>query len=130
MTPTTADRAPGMALEEASTVLAALAQTGRLQVVRLLVRAGSQGITAGSLAEAIGIAPNTMSVHLKQLQAAKLILSEREGRSIRYRISFDRLGELLNYLLEDCCAGAPEVAACCASIQTPSRGRRSSNRRT
>ena len=107
-----------MNLDTATTVLQALAQSGRLTVVRTLVRAGEAGIAAGDLASAVGVAPNTMSVHLKQLQTAGLVRGAREGRSIRYCVCFDRLGELLRFLLEDCCADDPRVRACCG-LQVP-----------
>lgn len=83
----------------------ALSQEGRLDVFRLLVRAGPEGLAAGAIAEAVGRAPNTLSVQLNLLSQAGLIESRREGRSIIYSASFDRVSDLIVYLMEDCCAG-------------------------
>ena len=89
----------------------ALSQEGRLDVFRLLVRAGPEGLAAGAIAEAVGRAPNTLSVQLNLLSQAGLIESRREGRSIIYSASFDRVSDLIVYLMEDCCAGEACVAS-------------------
>ncbi|MEX8513681.1 MAG: ArsR/SmtB family transcription factor, partial [Leptothrix ochracea] len=69
--------------------LGALAQGIRLQVFRALVVAGPQGLTPGALSEALGVAPNTLSFHLKELLHANLISQERDGRFLIYRAAFD-----------------------------------------
>lgn len=91
--------------------LSALAHPGRLEAFRLLVRAGASGLPAGEIARATGTAPSTLSAHLAILSQAGLTGSRREGRSIVYVAAYDRMGALLTYLVEDCCAGAPEVCA-------------------
>jgi len=92
--------------------LAALAQPTRLQVFRALVVAGVQGVTPGALAEQLGVAPNTLSFHLKELVHADLVVPERMGRNLIYRAQFDRMNAVLAYLTENCCQGAPcELAA-------------------
>ena len=86
--------------------LAALAQPVRLQVFRALVVAGRSGMTPGTMAEGLGIAPNTLSFHLKELAHAGLVTQERASRNIIYRAAYDRMNALLHYLTENCCQGA------------------------
>ena len=87
-------------------ILAALAQEVRLRVFRALVVAGQEGLTPGAIAEQLGIAPNTLSFHLKELAHANLVSQERQGRNLIYRASFDTMDDLLGYLTENCCQGA------------------------
>src|SRR4051794_21459403 len=91
--------------------LSALAQAGRLEVFRLLVKAGPRGVAAGEVARALAIAPNTLSAQLAVLANAGLATSRREGRSIIYAAGYGAMSELLVYLMEDCCQGRPEVCA-------------------
>jgi DNA-binding transcriptional ArsR family regulator len=100
--------------------LSALAQDSRLAVFRLLVRAGREGAPAGEIARALEITPNTLSAQLNVLANAGLVTSRREGRSIIYAADYDRMGELLLYLMEDCCQGRPEVCAPLAEIASRS----------
>ncbi|GAB4226547.1 MAG: helix-turn-helix transcriptional regulator [Methyloligellaceae bacterium] len=97
--------------ESAIRAFGALAQETRLAVFRLLVRAGAQGMAAGSIARTLDIPHNTLSSHLALLAGAGLVSSRREGRSIIYRIDFTGTRALLSYLMEDCCQGRPEVCA-------------------
>ncbi|MBN9342023.1 MAG: helix-turn-helix transcriptional regulator [Comamonadaceae bacterium] len=96
--------------------LAALAQEVRLRAFRALVVAGPEGLTPSVLAEQLGVAANTLSFHLKELANAALISQERQGRNLVYRASFDAMNDLLGYLTENCCQGAPcspvPAAAC------------------
>ena len=85
--------------------LAALAQEVRLRVFRALVVAGQEGLTPGGLSEQLGIAPNTLSFHLKELTHAGLVSQERQGRNLIYRAAFDTMNALLAYLTENCCEG-------------------------
>jgi DNA-binding transcriptional ArsR family regulator len=113
-----------METTSASGALSALAHPGRLEVFRLLVRAGPDGVAAGEIARATGALPNTLSANLNVLAGAGLVTSRREGRSIIYSAAYDRMRELLAFLMEDCCAGKAEIcaplieiagrAACCA----------------
>jgi DNA-binding transcriptional ArsR family regulator len=89
--------------------LAALGQETRLDVFRLLVQAGAEGVPAGEIATRLGTVQNTMSAHLKILGQAGLVRAEREGRSIRYMADMTGFRDLLAYLMEDCCNGAPEL---------------------
>jgi len=91
--------------------LSALAQDGRLAVFRLLVKAGPAGIAAGQIARTLAVTPNTLSFQLNVLANAGLVTSRRDGRSIIYAAAYDAMGELLVYLMEDCCQGRPEVCA-------------------
>jgi DNA-binding transcriptional ArsR family regulator len=94
--------------------LAALAQPVRLQVFRALVVRGRTGLTPGAMAEGLGIPPNTLSFHLKELSHAGLVTQERSSRNIIYRAAFDRMNALLGYLTENCCQGADCGAAAAA----------------
>lgn len=89
--------------------LSALAHEGRLEIFRLLVVAGDDGIAAGDIARRVGVPPSTLSASLNVLSHAGLIVSRREGRSIRYKAAYDDMRELLAFLVEDCCNGAPEI---------------------
>ena len=87
--------------------LAALAQTSRLEIFRALVVAGQTGLTPGALTESLGVAPNTLSFHLKELVHADLVTQERIGRNLIYRAQFDRMNAVLAYLTQNCCQGEP-----------------------
>jgi DNA-binding transcriptional ArsR family regulator len=94
--------------------LAALAQNSRLQVYRLLVQAGPEGIAASELAERLGIPATTLSFHLKTLSHADLVLARQEGRFIYYSANYEQMNALLGFLTENCCGGrscAPKVTA-------------------
>ncbi|BDE69833.1 ArsR/SmtB family transcription factor [Delftia sp. WSY_4] len=86
--------------------LSALAHEARLRVFRALVVAGPAGLTPSALAEQLGIAPNALSFHLKELSHAELVSQERLGRNVLYRASFAAMNDLLAYLTENCCQGA------------------------
>jgi DNA-binding transcriptional ArsR family regulator len=96
---------------EAVAALGALAHPGRLEVFRLLVKAGADGLSAGEIARAAGSLPNTLSTNLNVLAAAGLVASRRAGRSIIYTAGYERMQQLLAFLMEDCCAGKPEICA-------------------
>lgn len=98
-----------MIKNEALDALAALGQETRLDVFRLLVRAGPEGVPAGDIADRLGAVQNTMSAHLKVLAQAGLIAARRDGRSVRYSADMTGFRDLLAYLMEDCCNGAPEL---------------------
>ena len=96
--------------------LAALAQSSRLEVFRSLVVAGEVGLTPGALSESLGVAPNTLSFHLKELVHADLVTQERVGRNLVYRAQYDRMNAVLAYLTQNCCQGQAcltEAAAQC-----------------
>ena len=97
--------------DDAVRALGALAHPGRLEVFRLLVQAGSDGMAAGEIARATGSPPSSLSANLTILSNAGLIASRRDGRLIIYRAAYDQMTGLLAFLMEDCCAGAPAVCA-------------------
>ena len=98
-----------MEKKDAISSLAALAHEQRIEVFRLLVRAGAEGLIAGDVAQALAIRANTLSNNLSILSSAGLIRSLREGRSIRYFADMEGMRVLLSYLMEDCCGGRREL---------------------
>ena len=101
---------------------AALSQQTRLAIVRLLVRAGPDGVPAGEIADQVGVSPSNVSFHLKELERAVLIESRREARSIVYSASYGTLRGLIGFLMKDCCGGRPEACAPLLSGMTRSCG--------
>src|SRR5712672_1417375 len=108
---------------EAVAALSALAQDNRLDVFRLLVQAGPEGMPAGTVAAALALAPNTLTFHLDRLRQAGLVTVRREGRSMIYAARFETMNALLGFLTENCCGGAPEKCAPAAACK-PARIRR------
>ena len=96
---------------DAVAALAALAQDNRLDVYRLLVQAGPAGLPAGRVAEALGLAPNTLTFHFDRLRSAGLVRVRREGRSMIYAAQYDAMNALLGFLTENCCQGAADTCA-------------------
>lgn len=96
--------------------LSALAHEGRLATFRLLVQARPEGLAAGEVARRLEIPPNTLSVSLAILTRAGLIRARRDGRSIIYAADYDGMRGLLAFLMEDCCAGVPDICAPLADI--------------
>jgi ArsR family transcriptional regulator, arsenate/arsenite/antimonite-responsive transcriptional repressor len=86
--------------------LAALAQDNRLDVFRLLVQAGPEGLPAGRVAEALDLAPNTLTFHFDRLREAGLVSVRRDGRSMIYAARYETMNGLLAFLTENCCQGA------------------------
>ena len=105
-----------MELSDAVCRLSALAQESRLEVFRLLVKAGPEGLPAGEIARMLHTAPNTMSAQLLLLSNAGLIRARRDGRSIIYSVDFAAMSDLLIFLTEDCCGGRPEICAPLAAV--------------
>jgi ArsR family transcriptional regulator len=97
--------------EEAILALAALAQSTRLEVFRLLAKHEPDGLAAGDIARELAVPQNTMSSHLSILTRAGLVSSQRYSRSIVYRANLDRFQSVVLFLLKDCCGGRPEVCA-------------------
>jgi len=105
---------------DAVAALAALAQDNRLDVFRQLVQAGPGGMPAGAVAEALDLAPNTLTFHFDRLRAAGLVTVRREGRSMIYAAQFEQMNALLGFLTGSCCGGAPCTPA---SESKPARKR-------
>jgi ArsR family transcriptional regulator len=100
-----------MEMKQAAAALSALAHPGRLSVFRLLIARGPEGVAAGEIARALDIRANTLSAMLNVLSHARLIEARREGRSIIYAARYARMRALLEFLVGDCCGGAPEICA-------------------
>jgi len=107
---------------DAVAALAALAQESRLDVFRLLVQAGPEGMPAGGVAAALKLAPNTLTFHFDRLRDAGLVTVRREGRSMIYAARFEVINGLLAFLTENCCHGAAEQ--CAPAACKPSRTKR------
>ncbi len=90
-------------------VFSALSQATRLDVFRLLIKAGADGLPAGEINERLGVRQNTMSTNLSILLQAGLVKNRREGRSVRYVADMSAVRGLLAFLMEDCCGGHPEL---------------------
>jgi DNA-binding transcriptional ArsR family regulator len=100
---------------DAVAALSALAQDNRLDIYRLLVQAGPEGMAAGEVATALAIAPNTLSFDFDSFRHAGLVSVARQGRSLIYAAPYETMNNLLGYLTENCCSGKPgmcEPAAC------------------
>lgn len=104
---------------EAIAALAALAQSTRLDTFRLLVAREPDGVPAGELARLIEVPQNTMSTHLAILARARLIVGERQSRSVIYRANLERFREVALYLLKDCCGGRADLCAPLIADLTP-----------
>src|SRR5262245_62050958 len=94
-----------MKKHQALAALAALAQDNRLDVFRLLVEAGQEGMPAGAVADALKLAPNTLTFHFDRLRDAGLVTVRREGRSMIYSARYETMNALIAYLTENCCRG-------------------------
>ena len=112
-----------MKVQNAIEALGALAQEHRLALFRLLVQAGDEGMSAGAIAEALGVPNSSLSFHLAQLKNAGLILQERQHRSLIYRANYPAMNALVGYLMENCCAGADCGSA--TACETPAHERKS-----
>jgi len=92
---------------DAVAALAALAQDSRLDVFRLLVQAGPEGMPAGAVAETLDLAPNTLTFHFDRMRTAGLVTVRREGRSMIYAARYETMNDLLGFLTDNCCGGVP-----------------------
>ena len=111
-------------MESKATVaaLAALAHEHRLSLFRLLVQRGPEGLSAGTIAERLGILPTSLSFHLQQLAHAGLVTQRRLGRQVIYAADYRAMRGLIAFLTKNCCA---ESAVDCASADSkPTSGRR------
>ncbi|MEL7026894.1 MAG: metalloregulator ArsR/SmtB family transcription factor [Pseudomonadota bacterium] len=104
--------------ESAAALLGALANPTRLGILRHLVKAGADGAPAGEIAGVVNSSPSRASFHLAAMTDLHVLTAERNARQIIYRIDFDVLGGLLNFIIEDCCAGNPTMRACCETTST------------
>lgn len=94
-----------MNIKSAVLQLSSIAQEARLEIFRLLVQTGLEGMPAGSIGETLEIPASTLSFHLKELSHAGLINSRQVSRFIYYSANYETMNGLLAYLTENCCAG-------------------------
>jgi ArsR family transcriptional regulator len=108
-------------METESTILAlaALAQSTRLDVFRLLIKHEPEGLAAGEIAKTLAVPQNTMSAHLAVLSRAGLVTARRISRSIVYRADLARFQAVMLFMLNDCCDGRPEICAPLIESLTP-----------
>jgi ArsR family transcriptional regulator, arsenate/arsenite/antimonite-responsive transcriptional repressor len=114
-----------METKQAVEALGALAHEHRLGIYRRLVEQGPEGLSAGAIGEAVGLAPSSLTFHLQNLHRAGLIVQRRESRSLIYSVDFDAMNDLVGYLTENCCAGSgASCATVCKPASTPKTGKR------
>ena len=99
-------------------ILSAMAHDGRLTLIRHLIQAGPEGVSAGDLARYAKIGPTTASAQLLVLANAGLVRSARSGRQVNYIAEYQIMSDLLGFLMQDCCSNRPEICkpvvdACC-----------------
>jgi DNA-binding transcriptional ArsR family regulator len=109
----------------ATRIFESLSSEIRLDVYRLLVRHGTEGLVAGQIAEALDLPPTNLSFHLKAMTHAGLLTVEQEGRFQRYRANLTLMISLIGYLTDECCAGHPEQ---CAELPSSARAGNHSRR--
>jgi DNA-binding transcriptional ArsR family regulator len=115
-----------METNHAVEALGALAHEYRLGIYRLLVEQGPDGLSAGAIAEAVGLSPSSLTFHLQNLHRAGLIVQRRESRSLIYSVDFDAMNDLVGYLTENCCAGSD---GSCVTARAPAVKSKASKRR-
>ena len=98
---------------KALAALSALANDARLELVRLLMPKGDQGLAAGEIGRALGLSASRLSFHLSALEQAGLIRSRKLARNVFYSVDAAGMGATIRFLLNDCCMEHPEVLACC-----------------
>jgi DNA-binding transcriptional ArsR family regulator len=108
---------------DAVAALSALAQDNRLDVFRLLVEAGPDGLPAGQVAAKLRLAPNTLTFHFDRLRDAELVTVRREGRSMIYAARFDKMTALVGFLTENCCEGVSCVPTTACKPATKRTGK-------
>jgi ArsR family transcriptional regulator len=112
-----------MEQEKAILALAALAQSTRMDVFKLLVKYEPEGLAAGDIAKLLTVPQNTMSAHLAVLARADLVMSERKSRSIIYRANLAAFQNLTSFMVEDCCGGRADLCAPATTCK-PERSKR------
>lgn len=107
--------------------LGALAHEHRLAIYRLLVEMGPEGMSAGGIAERIGLVPSSLTFHVQSLQRARLITQRRVSRQLFYSADFAAMNELVDYLTNNCCGGTQSCAPVCnpmVAAKTTAKSRR------
>jgi ArsR family transcriptional regulator, arsenate/arsenite/antimonite-responsive transcriptional repressor len=107
---------------KALAALSALAHETRLDLIRLLIPLGEEGMAAGQIAETLGIAAPRLSFHLSALEQAGLLRSRKAARNVFYSVEARGIGSTISFVLNDCCCDHPEVLAACSHRRTPPQG--------
>lgn len=107
-----------MKANQAVAALAALAHEHRLSTYRMLVEAGPEGLSAGTIAGRLRLPPSSLTFHVQHLHRAALVTQQRSSRQLMYAADFDAMNALIGYLTENCCGGQ---GANCESVCAPSR---------
>lgn len=115
-----------METKQAVESLGALAHEHRLGIYRLLVERGPEGLSAGSIGEAVGLAPSSLTFHLQNLHRAGLIVQRRESRSLIYSVDFEAMNDLVGFLTDNCCTAS---SGSCATACKPAAKSKSAKRR-
>jgi ArsR family transcriptional regulator, arsenate/arsenite/antimonite-responsive transcriptional repressor len=113
-----------MDIETAARGLAELGNTTRLQIVRVLVRAGARGLAIGELQSRLGIPASTLAFHLRGLVTAGLVTQQRHGRVVQCTPQYRAINETLAFVKEHCCSGFDDMAVPAASARTTTGRRR------
>lgn len=100
-----------MEQNRASHAFATLGHPGRLAVFRLLMRFAPRGVRPTEIAKALGLKQNTLSHHLSDLTASRLVQVERKGRSLFYAVDLDTAEGLIGYLALDVGRARPDLLA-------------------
>jgi ArsR family transcriptional regulator, arsenate/arsenite/antimonite-responsive transcriptional repressor len=111
-----------MERSKALAALSALAHETRLDLIRLLTPQGDEGMSAGQIAETLGLAAPRLSFHLSALEQAGLLRSRKVARNVFYSIDTQGIGSTISFVLNDCCRDHPEVLAACSHRRTPVQG--------
>ena len=104
---------------DALAALQALANDARLDLVRLLMPTGGNGLAAGEIGRTLGLSASRLSFHLAALEQAGLVTARKEGRHVFYAVDPGGIGQTIAFLLNDCCMDHPEVVACCRHGRGP-----------
>lgn len=102
--------------------LSALSQETRLDLYRLLVTTGPEGLPAGIIAERLGVLPSSLTFHLNHLVRAGLITQRRLSRQLIYSAEYATMTDLLAYLTENCCGQGASCAPLCNPADAFTKG--------
>ena len=108
-----------MERDQILTALSALAHAARLDLIRLLMPLGNQGLAAGEIGRVLGLTASRLSFHLAALEQAGLLRSRKVARNVIYSVDAAEMGQTISFLLNDCCRGNAEVRACCRGVTEP-----------
>ncbi|NPD13702.1 helix-turn-helix transcriptional regulator [Xinfangfangia sp. D13-10-4-6] len=108
--------AAAQARTSAIAAFSALSNGDRLDLLRLLFRAGEEGMAAGEIARQLGLSASRLSFHLSQLEQAGLLRARKMARNVFYAVEPQGFGRALSWLLNDCCGDHPGLISCCQPL--------------